>query len=59
MGWGVGMLIKETMASASTSVWEKAVPLALMLMSDNSVSLCMCLVPFTASVLELRGRESE
>ena len=35
-----GGLSKGTMASASTSVWEKAVPPDLVLKPDNSVSSC-------------------
>ena len=43
---GSGGLSKGTMASASTSVWEKAAPLALSLKPDNSVPPHMSLVPF-------------
>ena len=39
-------LNKEIMAFVSTFVWEKAVPLALALKPDNSVSFCMSLVTF-------------
>ena len=40
-----GALIKETMVSSSTSIWEKATP-ALSLMLDNSVPPWMSLRPF-------------
>ena len=43
--WGKGLRI-VTMASAHLSVWEKAVPPALALMPDTSVSPYMPLVPF-------------
>ena len=49
---------RGTMASASTSVWEKAAPPALVLMTDNSGPPHMSLVPF-APGLELRGSQSE
>ena len=39
-------LRKGTMASASTSAWEKAAPLALTMMPDYSVTPHMSLVPF-------------
>ena len=41
-----GGLSKETMVSSSSSVWEKAAPTTLAMLSDNSVPLCMSLVPF-------------
>ena len=44
-GWG-GALRKGTVAPASTSVWEKAVPPPLTLILDNSVPPCMSLMPF-------------
>lgn len=42
----VGRLNKETMDSASTSVWDNAAPPALTLKLDNSVAPCMSLMPF-------------
>lgn len=44
--WKGGRLNKGSMDSASTSVWEKAAPLALALKPDNSVPLFMSLVSF-------------
>ena len=41
-----GGLSRGTMASASTSVWEKAAPPALTKKPDNSVNACVSLVPF-------------
>ena len=48
-------LSKGTVASASTSAWEKA---ALLLNPDTSVPLRISLVPFNCPVLELRASES-
>ena len=49
VGWGgvsvEGGHSKRIIASASTSVWEKALLLALAPMPDNSVFPCMSLVP--------------
>ena len=41
-----GELNKETIASASTSAWEKAPPPILAPKPDNSVPPCMSLAPF-------------
>ena len=41
-----GELIKETMVSASTSIWDKTVPSPFTLMLDNSVPPCVSLMPF-------------
>ena len=46
VGFVRGGLIKGTVSSASTSIWEKAVPPALALMLGNSVSPSVFLVPF-------------
>uniref|UniRef100_K9IG64 Uncharacterized protein n=1 Tax=Desmodus rotundus TaxID=9430 RepID=K9IG64_DESRO len=50
-----GKLSKETMAFASTSLWEKVVPPDLALKQDNSVPPHLFLVPFK---LYLRASES-
>ena len=43
---GLGMLSRGTTAPASTSVWEKAAPSALTLLSDSSVPPHLSPVPF-------------
>ena len=52
-----GRLRKSTMASASTSVWERAVPPALALMPDNSFSPCMSLMSFNILPLHWGSEE--